>query len=467
MGGELQLEMNFSARRNRFKSALDRGDFVLLIECAPPESVIDPAAGTAQLAELESAVLGMSRINAALAITDHGGAGGGWRAVEYARGLSEENRDRHVVYVSGADTGESELANLVSIAGNAGNVNLVPVTGAAPAGCSARECRRRTFTGSVAAVRQLASAGIFTGAAVNPYQYTPYALLGQYGKLVKKLHGGAGFVVAQAGWDMLKLQSLNWYLTGRELCYPAIARLMLLTPDRVEKITSGACPGLVISSDFKRILDKELLYSRTQFEAAQYRRLELQAAGCRLLGYSGVQLAGAEYPMQARIAAERIAAALSEFTNFEQWLDEYNSYLASVEMAPFPDGFKLYDRVLSRPYPVDDPPRANELRVPEINRGERVFYQLRRFLFRHADRRRPGYARVLKTLLAGCRGCGNCRLPQWEYVCTQWCPKRIADGPCGGVRPDGGCEVTGSECVFVRAVRLAVWRGELPELEKN
>lgn len=114
---------------------------------------------------------------------------------------------------------------------------------------------------------------------MNPYQYTGWSLMGQYFKLVKKLNSGASFLVTQAGWDMLKLQSLRWYLTGRSLFYPMIARLILLTPEKVERILAGEYPGISISHDFQRILEKELHYSNTQFEAAQYRRLELQAAG--------------------------------------------------------------------------------------------------------------------------------------------------------------------------------------------
>lgn len=173
------------------------------------------------------------------------------------------------------------------------------MTGAGVPGDTPRDSRRRIFTESVEMIRENAGdprRQFFLGATVNPYQYTPYTLMGQYFKLVKKLNAGASFIVTQAGWDMLKLQSLRWYLSGRSLYYPMIARLLLLTPDRVEQILRGEYPGINISPDFRKILDKELHYSLNQFEAAQYRRLELAAAGCRLLGFSGIQLAGAEVP---------------------------------------------------------------------------------------------------------------------------------------------------------------------------
>ncbi len=180
---DLQLEINFAKHGNRFREALNRGEFVLLIENASPGRDNDPAASADRLAALESAVLGIEGVNAALAITDRYHNLDVWRAAEYASALSPENRDRHVIYLSGRDTSPEEVHNLAVIAGNAGNCNIVPVTGSALPGDTARECRRRTFTESVEILRMLGGGtgdvGFFTGATVNPFQYTPYTLMGQ------------------------------------------------------------------------------------------------------------------------------------------------------------------------------------------------------------------------------------------------------------------------------------------------
>ena len=39
------------------------------------------------------------------------------------------------------------------------------------------------------------------------------------------------------------------------------------------------------------------------------------------------------------------------------------------------------------------------------------------------------------------QACGNCVLGHIEYVCPQTCPKQMRNGPCGGVRANGNCEV--------------------------
>ena len=140
-------------------------------------------------------------------------------------------------------------------------------------------------------------------------EYTPYTLLGSYYKMMKKFNCGANFLITQTGWDMLKLQSLAWYLTGRDMHYPKIARLTLLSPERLDTILNGGAPGIKISKDMKKLLDKELVYSKNQFEATQYRRLELQAAGCRLLGFSGIEISGADNPAKTGYVLSRISTA--------------------------------------------------------------------------------------------------------------------------------------------------------------
>ena len=464
---DMQLEMNFEHSGNCFQKQLEAGNFVLLIENSSPGRDNDPKASAERLAVLEETVLGIKEIHTALAITDRYSQTFSWRAAEYASGLSPENRDRHVVYISGRDTTAAEVNNLIQLADNAGFRNIVAVSGSKLPGEGQKETRSRTFTESIAALQMLQQGDFYCGATVNPYQYTPFALMGQYYKMSKKFRNGASFGVVQAGWDMLKLQSLLWYMRNQALYVPMIARLIWLTPDKVERILAGEYPGITISRDFRKILDKELRYSNNQFEAAQLRRLELQAAGLRLLGFSGIQLAGAELPNRARIVAERIAGALKEFTSFEHWLSEYNSYLARTEMAPYWRSFYLYDRTLNRAYPEDVPPVANDLGPIQVSRMEKIRYELRKLLFHRAEQQVPESAFLLKKSIARCRGnCSACLLPQCEYVCPRNCPKGLVNGPCGGVTLQGNCEVNpAQECCHCKIVRLAHWRGTLPELE--
>ena len=64
-------------------------------------------------------------------------------------------------------------------------------------------------------------------------------------------------------------------------------------------------------------------------------------------------------------------------------------------------------------------------------------------------------ARVEKTvkgLLFDCRMCGQCVLSSTGMACPMNCPKNLRNGPCGGVRANGHCEVRPEmPCVWVEA----------------
>jgi hypothetical protein len=63
--------------------------------------------------------------------------------------------------------------------------------------------------------------------------------------------------------------------------------------------------------------------------------------------------------------------------------------------------------------------------------------------------------RRVKGLLFDCKMCGRCVLSSTGMSCPMNCPKQLRNGPCGGVRANGNCEVKPDmRCVWVEA-----WRG--------
>jgi hypothetical protein len=64
--------------------------------------------------------------------------------------------------------------------------------------------------------------------------------------------------------------------------------------------------------------------------------------------------------------------------------------------------------------------------------------------------------RLVKGLLFDCRMCGQCVLSSTGMSCPMNCPKQLRNGPCGGVRANGNCEVKPEmRCVWVEAFRGA------------
>ena len=60
--------------------------------------------------------------------------------------------------------------------------------------------------------------------------------------------------------------------------------------------------------------------------------------------------------------------------------------------------------------------------------------------------------RVSKGAVFDCRMCGQCVLHSTGMTCPMTCPKNLRNGPCGGVRANGHCEVIPAmRCVWVQA----------------
>lgn len=72
----------------------------------------------------------------------------------------------------------------------------------------------------------------------------------------------------------------------------------------------------------------------------------------------------------------------------------------------------------------------------------------------------------VKGILFDCQMCGQCALSSTGMSCPMNCPKSIRNGPCGGVRPNGMCEVKPEmRCVWVEAWRGAGSMGTDPIME--
>ena len=79
---------------------------------------------------------------------------------------------------------------------------------------------------------------------------------------------------------------------------------------------------------------------------------------------------------------------------------------------------------------------------------------------------------VVKSAIWDCRMCGTCVLHSTGMTCPMTCPKTLRNGPCGGVRENGNCEVIPDmQCVWAKAYERTqtlplprVWREEYNHL---
>ena len=79
---------------------------------------------------------------------------------------------------------------------------------------------------------------------------------------------------------------------------------------------------------------------------------------------------------------------------------------------------------------------------------------------------------IVKKPIWDCRMCGTCVLHSTGMTCPMTCPKTLRNGPCGGVRENGNCEVIPEmRCVWTKAYERTVslpmpkvWKEEYNDL---
>ena len=72
--------------------------------------------------------------------------------------------------------------------------------------------------------------------------------------------------------------------------------------------------------------------------------------------------------------------------------------------------------------------------------------------YRRLEKPVAAVEKATKGFLFDCRMCGQCVLSSTGMSCPMNCPKNLRNGPCGGVRDNGNCEVIPAmKCVWVLA----------------
>ena len=75
--------------------------------------------------------------------------------------------------------------------------------------------------------------------------------------------------------------------------------------------------------------------------------------------------------------------------------------------------------------------------------------------YERAEKPVAAVEKLVKGFLFDCQMCGQCALSSTGMSCPMNCPKQLRNGPCGGVRANGNCEVEPDmPCVWVQA-----WQG--------
>ena len=72
--------------------------------------------------------------------------------------------------------------------------------------------------------------------------------------------------------------------------------------------------------------------------------------------------------------------------------------------------------------------------------------------YKRLEKPMAGVEKLVKGFMFDCQMCGQCALSSTGMSCPMNCPKNLRNGPCGGVRANGNCEVKPDmKCVWVEA----------------
>ncbi len=448
MKDRMQLSLNLEKEDNHLLNSMKEGKFLILFEVDAPTSNCDIKTVTYRYAPFLKAVNNIENFKSGLAFTDKRLSADSMDMLDFASEICEKHRSNHLVFVSGRNKTKEKMIDTIQSCIASGFPNIVPVSGSVYKGETTKDLSGINFFESVSAIKLTKeeitqNEQLNLGTVVNPFKYSQQSIHTQYFKLVKKINSGARFVVSQAGWDILKHQELRWYLETRNYFEPCLGNIILLSPERIEKIVSGDYQGIFLSPDFLNILNKESRLSISQFWAAQWRRFQLYVAGLRWMGYSGVIISGLDSEVYVNTVASRISAILKDLSNFEDWRESYRSFLSRSEMAPYPYKYYIYKNLLEENY--FDKAEVTCKDVAPCSLGERFNFS---------------FSKLKKSIFDGKKALSNENdIASKFYLPPKSCPKGMTQGVCGETNHDDSCCLNrAKECVYSKLFRLASWR---------
>ena len=318
----------------------------------------------------------------------------------------------------------------------------------------------------------------FAGAVTTNFKRHENEVLPQLLKLKKKIECGAQFIIAQIGFDARKSHELYRFLQNQKLGHtPLIGNVFLLSDPIVRFFRKQTIPGVVINDSLAEVCER---HARGDDRGAAF-FIELaakQLAIFRGLGFAGGYLGGIH-------SMETLDAVLDKEKSFAQ--DDWKQFAKEIRY-PVPNEFYLYaedpesgladDSRLSLAYSRPSKPshhvnlnyRLSKLVHDRVfSPGHRLYRWLKAIYSKSSHPEQgPRTLRIIenasKSMLFGCKDCGDCSLPDIAFLCPEsQCAKNQRNGPCGGTR-DGKCEVHDYDCIWSRAYDRLKSDGRVDEL---
>jgi hypothetical protein len=118
----------------------------------------------------------------------------------------------------------------------------------------------------------------------------------------------------------------------------------------------------------------------------------------------------------------------------------------------------------------DRPAALESIYQVSVKAFRRVYPTMKKVAPRTSERFMIWAEEVGKGYVWNCQMCGQCILHSTGMTCPMNCPKNLRNGPCGGVRENGHCEVIPEmKCVWVqaweRSKQMPIYGHEMMQLQ--
>jgi methylenetetrahydrofolate reductase (NADPH) len=293
----------------------------------------------------------------------------------------------------------------------------------------------------------------FAGAVVNPFKVREPDLLMQFYKLQLKVAAGAQYIITQLGYNLRKLYELKQYMDREGIGHiPVLANVYVPTAKIAQMMQAGEVAGCVVTDELIKRLEQEKKPQRLE-------RAALMVAAAKDLGFAGAHIGGFGLTHKDFMTIVERAAAIGK--DWRGRMDELvfafpnEFYLFRRGGDGLSDGTSEYQVTQAKTHPslvqrlsamvhrhfIRDGSFGARLFSPRLQARE---HAAQNNSWRHGLwYRLLGPATLYRKATLGCVGCGDCLQDHLNYAgCSmRWCYKELRNGPCGGSRVDGSCEI--------------------------
>ncbi len=315
---------------------------------------------------------------------------------------------------------------------------------------------------------RLAPQQFFPGAVVTNFKRHENEVIPQLLKAERKIAAGARWFINQIGYDARKAHELiAWFRRRGHGAVPLIGNVYVLTPGVARVFRAQRIPGVSLSDELANLCERHAA-SPDHGKAFFLELAAKQIAIHRGLGFRGAYLGG----VHTLADVDRVLEIERGFAP-----DDWRQFAREIRFSRPGEFFCFAEDPATGLANPDElhPAYAASLQARPATANVTFTYRFAKFthglmftpgqgLWNHGaklcggakdPRQGPPGMHALehlgKSLMFGCKDCGDCSLPDIAFLCPESsCAKNQRNGPCGGTR-DGKCEVEDFECIWARA----------------